>query len=349
MNASVCVIASLLGVSVCVLNHSIKSLDTKINDIEHRIDSKIQGSVCLFQAKAIEAEMFREYASKKLDKLRIGLDSESNAVLDYVLDAMIYTRFLKGLYLEKTKLEVPKSYNEHLDNWKLEFETLKNKFQLPRGAGFAPEVFYFHHGLRFADKRIKNYIRNKDIIDCGAFVGDSVLVLKDYTDANIYCYEFSKSNIAGFHETMNINSVKSKYALIPVALGDSAGSIDVLAEKSINSGRSLESGIGYRVEQTTIDAEAKKRNFNVGFIKADVEGDGFRVVKGAIETIKSHRPVLSLCVYHNSEELFEIKPFLEKHLKDYIFEFKLQNFTIGDIVELMLLCYPKELLENEIE
>ena len=110
----------------------------------------------------------------------------------------------------------------------------------------------------------------------------------------------------------------------------------------------LESGIGYRVEQTTIDAEAKKRNFNVGFIKADVEGDGFRVVKGAIETIKSHRPVLSLCVYHNSEELFEIKPFLEKHLNNYIFEFKLQDFKIGDIVELTLLCYPKELLENLI-
>jgi hypothetical protein len=107
----------------------------------------------------------------------------------------------------------------------------------------------------------------------------------------------------------------------------------------------LQEGGNTAGEMTTIDAEVKKHNMTVGFIKMDVEGYGMPVIKGAIETIKSQRPVLSLGIYHNHEELFHIKPFLEKHLTDYVFEFHLQEFTSGDFNEMILLCYPKELAE----
>jgi hypothetical protein len=97
---------------------------------------------------------------------------------------------------------------------------------------------------------------------------------------------------------------------------------------------------------TTIDEEVKKHKIqNVGFIKMDVEGYGLPIIKGAIETIKSHRPVMSLAVYHNNDELFKIKPLLEQLLDNYVYEFHLHQFVDNDFAELVLFCYPKELKE----
>jgi hypothetical protein len=79
--------------------------------------------------------------------------------------------------------------------------------------------------------------------------------------------------------------------------------------------------------------------------KADLEGHGFRMIKGAMNTIKIQRPVLSIGIYHNYEELFEIKPFLQERIADYVFEFQLHRFSEGKFVELVLFCYPKELAD----
>ena len=78
----------------------------------------------------------------------------------------------------------------------------------------------------------------------------------------------------------------------------------------------------------------------------DVEGHALEILRGAIRTIKNQRPVLSIAIYHNSSELFEVKPFLERHIKDYVFEFELERFEIGDFPDTVLFAYPKELSEN---
>lgn len=335
----VCGIAVLFGINAYIFHHKIKKVNTKLeNFIDH--------SVCSGQAQAIEGEMFREYVARKINKLRKGLDAKSNEVLNYVLDAMVYTRFYKNSWWEKGNISFPKEHIEHMNRWYTEFPDIKSKYDLGGGNEIVPEVFYFHHGLRFTNPKVLNYIKGKDIIDCGAYIGDSVLVLRYYTNATIYCYEFSKTNIKAFEKVMKLNSVSSKYIIVPVALSDEVGNIRVEKEKEANSGRQLKEGDGYSVKKTTIDEEAKKRNFKIGLIKADVEGDGMRIVKGAINTIKQHRPVLSLAVYHNTDELFGIKPFLEENLKDYIFEFHLQQFELGNFNEMILFCYPKELLED---
>ncbi len=146
---------------------------------------------------------------------------------------------------------------------------------------------------------------------------------------------------------MELNNITSGYRLMPLALGESS-KVTRESDKSLivcspeNRPKNLTNDI---VNMTTIDEESKKHNFKVGFIKVDVEGYGLKVIKGAINTIKKQRPVLSLAVYHNREELFETKPFLEKHLENYVFEFHLQQFDEGDMNELILFCYPKELCE----
>lgn len=102
------------------------------------------------------------------------------------------------------------------------------------------------------------------------------------------------------------------------------------------------------VKLTTVDEEVRRLQANLGFIKADLEGFGLKMIYGAINTIKKHRPVISIGIYHNYEKLFEIKPFLEEHVKNYVFKFQLHSFSEGKFVDLTLFCYPKEVVVTRV-
>ena len=68
----------------------------------------------------------------------------------------------------------------------------------------------------------------------------------------------------------------------------------------------------FTVETITVDKYVQENNLNVGLIKVDVEGTEQRLLKGAIETIKSQKPILVFSIYHNPNDFFEIKPLIEK-------------------------------------
>jgi hypothetical protein len=144
---------------------------------------------------------------------------------------------------------------------------------------------------------------------------------------------------------MEMNGITSGSVLVESALGEHVSRMGISDTGKHNSSLSC---IGDEmVNVTTVDEEVKNRKIKVGFIKADLEGFGLKMIKGAINTIKSQRPVISVGIYHNYEELFELKPFLQKEVKDYEFEFQLHRFSEGKFVELTLFCYPKELADRD--
>jgi FkbM family methyltransferase len=213
-------------------------------------------------------------------------------------------------------------------------------------AVYLPEVFYSHNNLRFADKKLKNYIANRDFLDCGAFIGDSALVLQEYKPRKIYSFEFAKDNVEKFKETMIKNKIDAqKVELIEKALGLKSSKLKVSrnggADAAIETCGSKNTDF-YEVEMISIDEFAKLNDLNAGFIKADLEGALFDVLKGAMSVIKKDRPVLSLSIYHTPEELFDVKPFLEEHLEEYVYELATGNFVPYDLSELILFAYPKE-------
>jgi len=62
---------------------------------------------------------------------------------------------------------------------------------------------------------------------------------------------------------------------------------------------------------------------------------------GAVETIKEFEPVLAISIYHNPEDFFLIKPWLEKICPSYKFIIKKANpFSLSH--EVMLLAYTEE-------
>jgi FkbM family methyltransferase len=283
--------------------------------------------------------MYGECLRSKIKLLKEGVNEESSNVLDYLYDCLYNAMF--WTFPSKNAVMPFRQY-ERKTAWMEEIEEVKRKCRECGIKGIFPEVLYFHHGLRFANKNIQKYIATKDILDCGAYVGDSLLVLRQYTSGTIYSFEFSQKTIATFRKVMEINNVTSGYVLIESAIGECVSKAAITDTGKHNS--SLFCVGGNTIDVTTIDEEVKNRKIKVGFIKADLEGYGFKMIKGAINTLKSQRPVLSVGIYHNYEELFELKPFLQKELKDYEFEFQLHRFSEGKFVELTLFCYPKELV-----
>ncbi len=341
---SVCIVALAAAVifNAYITNQREEVIIDSINTIG-RVLPTLNSSQ---QASKLKGEMLYGYVKQKIGKLRLNLDKTSNEVLDYVEKAIAFDEVRRSSCFEKQPFEFPLYHQQYRKDWEeTELTEVSKKYVLSKDL-LCPEVFYFHHGLKFANQKIKDYIKNKDILDCGAFIGDSVLVLKDYNPRMIYSYEFSRANIKSFHKIMRENGIASGYKLIDKALGDKPAQIRVDTLQKFYSGERLRaSNKGYLVDVVTIDEEAKKHKFNVGFIKIDVEGEGMNVIKGAINTIKQQRPVMAIAVYHNSEELFGIKPFLESKLKNYVYEFQFQYFHPYDFNELILFCYPKEIVK----
>ncbi len=99
------------------------------------------------------------------------------------------------------------------------------------------------------------------------------------------------------------------------------------------------------VEKKSLDFLVDKYNIVPRFIKVDIEGNSLEFVKGATKTLIKFRPVLSVAIYHNPYEFFEVKPMLEDLLSDYVFLIrKLATGVRNNLChsEVVLLGYPKE-------
>ena len=188
-----------------------------------------------------------------------------------------------------------------------------------------------------------DYIGNKDIIDAGAYIGDSSLAFSRLTSSKVHAFEPFADSFNKLLENIKLNDVDN---IVPVeaSLSDKNGEekIYLLGDnfQGITSDESFRYfGKSFTVETMTVDKYVQDNNLNVGFIKVDVEGTEQRLLKGAIETIKSQKPILILSIYHNPNDFFEIKPLIERLDLDYNFKIsKERPWTF--LADTVLECRP---------
>jgi FkbM family methyltransferase len=213
-------------------------------------------------------------------------------------------------------------------------------------------VFYFHHGLSLLPLSVKQYIKDHDFIDAGAFTGDSAIALRDYQYKKIFSIELSSKSIEKYMINLTRNKITpDRYEIIQAGISSNGNNRKVLFADTGSAGLSLLREAGkydeISVESRSLDSIVEEYKISPRFIKSDIEGNSLELVKGACKTLVKYRPVLSLAIYHNPLEFFEVKPFLEGLLKDYIFMVRKLSTGIKFNQchsEVILLGCPKEIL-----
>jgi FkbM family methyltransferase len=183
---------------------------------------------------------------------------------------------------------------------------------------------------------VRAYVAWKEIFDVGAYRGDSLLVLEEYTNVRVRSFELiPNSAVAARRQASQANH--SKHVVHNMGLSDMQQNVTVPQSGGIGSG--LYSRGSVHVPVSTIDHEVDSQNLSVGFIKIDVEGAELPILQGGIHTLKSQHPILSLSSYHNIE-LMDIPVFLEK-VGGYRVEFDNQGVSSGNLYEQVILAYPE--------
>ncbi len=204
-------------------------------------------------------------------------------------------------------------------------------------------VFLYKHGIELV--RDKESIKEKDMIDAGGFIGDSALVLSDYTDKRIFSFEANPQNFDLLKKTLEINNL-SKVVPVQKALWNSETELEMHVQGSCSSFTEV-GGIQYvngtvKVPTVTLDHFVRRRRLKVGLIKVDLEGAELEFLQGAERTIRTQKPVLLLSIYHKPSDFFELKPMLEQWVPEY--EFSVFNpVDWGILLETMIVAQPKSM------
>lgn len=206
---------------------------------------------------------------------------------------------------------------------------------------FAPDLFIGRLSYDLLDN--PDYIQGKEIIDAGGYVGDSALVMSSWTTGRVHIFEPISSHQAQIKKTIQYNDLKN-CVIVPNGLGDKKDIVQIAFYGSGSSINKFNQNVFDALNKETIkvitlDEYVRERQLKIGFIKIDVEGFEQPLLRGALATIRSQRPILYISIYHNADDFFNIKPMIEK--LDLGYKFKIAKVPNGGIlVETALIAEP---------
>jgi FkbM family methyltransferase len=320
--------------------------------LKHIVKSRIALAQCAHQiSQAPTAEntlggdfkcyLIENNMPERLKELKSGLDDESLGVIDRDMAFILNYPNRKSVFAENFLCENQENLLLPKEREILHCEQAALKSFWAKGFIGASESLVYEHGLRALPQSVKDYIRGKSFVDAGAYIGDSALMLKKYKPSKIYSFEISQKNLPQLRQ--NTANDKGSIEVVPYALFSQNGYLS--CDDIGGEGNSLFFSGDSQIETITLDSFYENRQREkLGFIKADIEGAEMEMLRGAKNIIIRDRPVLALCIYHNPEQFFEMKPMLESWGLNYKFLIRKQMGG-PHIVETTLIAYPKELDE----
>jgi FkbM family methyltransferase len=163
----------------------------------------------------------------------------------------------------------------------------------------------------FIDNIIK-FSNNEVFIDAGAYNGNNSLEFSNLTKEtynSIYCFEPDKNNIKNLKEkTKKLNNLK----IYNYGLSDKK---EQLFFSSKEGSSKIEENGGDKIECEALDNIIK--NEKISFIKMDIEGYELKALKGSQNLIQKYKPKLAICIYHKTEDFWEIINYIKFLSNDY--------------------------------
>ena len=185
----------------------------------------------------------------------------------------------------------------------------------------APTEFYYHHGLFYIDKpEILARISEGIAFDCGSFDGQSIAVMSEYRPKKIIGFEPSEKNIMRCRQNLQNAQIACEYDIVESCVGNRDGFVPFndSGDAEANIGNAENGGGCRQVPICKLDTFCENNGISgVSWIKADLEGAGLEMVKGAEHIIRRDHPLLTLGIYHSPQEFFEIPEYLHQWVPEY--------------------------------
>lgn len=280
--------------------------------------------------------LFANFSSKDVAYLKL-LWERNIKIIPYSL----YTE--KEGVLLKTDFLFTKEELEEQDKIFRTYHEYISKYILPENSVYEIPVFYYEHGLRNLSDECLAFIKQGDILDLGAYIGDSALILSKYTDKVVYSIEMNESNYKKMEFVLKTNHVDEKVYPILSAVGDQDTTQVYYGDVSFSTLNKLDDTSLYKKESVVVvqkvDTLSTANNIIPHFIKIDVEGEEYKTIMGAKETIFKYKPILCISIYHTATDFLKIKPLIESWNLGYKFHIENHN-PFDPVYEKMLICIP---------
>jgi len=194
-------------------------------------------------------------------------------------------------------------------------------------------AFYLQQYKCFADNSITISPHKGDtIIDCGGCWGDTTLefAVSSGDNGKVYVYEFIPFNLKILNLNIDINPhLKKRVEVIDRAVWEKSD-LEVFYQDNGPCSRVQFNTFDDQEGKTStlsIDDLVQTRNLStVDFIKMDIEGAELPALRGAIKTLKEHKPKLAISIYHSVGDFANIAPWLDSLNLGY--KFFVRHFTI---------------------
>ncbi len=299
----------------------------------------------LINKKFIEDYQKKNNLNLRYTRLLNGLDLKSKIVVDVLLNRVLTNKkIIKTFEVSNQELKfMSKNWNPNykIVNGDTSFSTSFYKNLYPGFIDYEIPVFMFHHGLILMSKNVKDYLINKDCIDGGSSVLDSAVILSShYPFKSIHSFDLNKENLnygkkllgQKYSHIKNINTVLK-------GLWSKEGGAKTSGQRNTTKIASLKSGVNNNL--TTIDNYSNSKGISIGYIKLDIEGAEYEAIKGSKSTIQKDLPILSISIYHNVKDFFEIKPLIEEYAPNQ-YDFYIRKLApFYSPLETYLICIPK--------
>jgi FkbM family methyltransferase len=124
----------------------------------------------------------------------------------------------------------------------------------------------------------------------------------------VFSFEFVPAYLAILHTNCDLNpALRDRIQAIPVALWDESSATVTYNDNGPGARVVSASGGVAQVRTHTIDSFVKEIGLKqVDFIKMDIEGAEWKVLRGAEETLRRYRPRLAIALYHRPDDFLVI-------------------------------------------
>ncbi len=269
--------------------------------------------------------------------INVGTVKTINQVIDLLNEKHIEHYILDKFIFSQNKEKILNIYNILEDD--LSKETYANII-LARMNEAKQDFSLVRNNQYFAVPEFCQNNPNEIFVDCGAYVGDTIekyLFIKQGIFKQIYAFEPESKNynalkhrIERLNKEWALSSEKIKTEEAAISDTDSRGQLSSVKSDSPSLGAQIIHDDNGNISLIKLDTYFSNKKMT--FLKADIESHEQKLLSGAKNVIIRDKPLLSICIYHNAYDMFEIPLLIKEINPDYKLFIRHHYFNFSETV-----------------